>query len=247
MSNKNQPNQTIVKGPKRSKKYRSNAEKINQALAGQTSLSLEKAVELLFSLDQPTFKEGPMVELHVKLNINPTKSDQLVRGNIVLPNGLGKKIRIAAFVNPENVDKAKSLGADVAGSDELIEQIKNTSVTDFDIAIAEPEMMKKLPSIARILGTRGLMPNPKSGTVGDNLEEIINLIKAGKVDYKNDKGGNVHIPCGKINSSFSVEKITENVKAALESVEKVKPDVIKKKYIVSAHLTSTLSPSIKIV
>lgn len=237
----------ITKGANRSKKYRANLTKIQEAMGKNTSLTVEKAVELLFDFDQPKFKEGPMVELHIRLNINPTKSDQLVRSSVVLPNGTGKKIVIAAFVTPENVDRARKAGAEVAGSDDLIEQIKNSGTVDFDIAIAQPEMMKKLPAIARILGTRGIMPNPKSGTVGDNIEEIINLIKAGKVDYKNDKTGNLHIPCGKINDQFTPEKIVENIKAALESVEKAKPEAIKKKFVLSAFLATTQSPSVKII
>lgn len=236
-----------TKAGNRSKKYRVNLAKIETAVGSSLTLSIEKAIEVLFSLDQPNFKEGAMVELHVKLNINPTKSDQLVRGSVVLPHGVGKKVKIAAFVTPENVDRAKAAGAEVVGSEDLVEQIKNTENTDFDIAIAQPEMMKKLPSIARILGTRGLMPNPKSGTVGDNIEEIINLIKAGKVDFKNDKSSNLHIPCGKINKEFDIAKIVSNVKAALDAVEKVKPEVIKKKYIITAHLATSQSPSIRIV
>lgn len=237
----------IVKAANRSKKYRANLAKIETAVGTSLTLPIEKSIEVLFSLDQPNFKEGAMVELHVKLNINPTKSDQLVRGSVVLPHGVGKKVKIAAFVTPENVDRAKAAGAEVVGSEDLVEQIKNTENTDFDIAIAQPEMMKKLPSIARILGTRGLMPNPKSGTVGDNIEEIINLIKAGKVDFKNDKSSNLHIPCGKINKEFDIAKIVANVKAALDAVEKVKPEVIKKKYIITAHVATSQSPSIRIV
>lgn len=236
-----------TKAGNRSKKYRANLAKIEAVVGALPTLPIEKAIEVLFSLDQPNFKEGAMVELHVKLNINPTKSDQLVRGSVVLPHGVGKKVKIAAFVTPENVDRAKAAGAEVVGSEDLVEQIKNTENTDFDIAIAQPEMMKKLPSIARILGTRGLMPNPKSGTVGDNIEEIINLIKAGKVDFKNDKSSNLHIPCGKINKEFDIAKIVSNVKAALDAVEKVKPEVIKKKYIITAHVATSQSPSIRIV
>lgn len=209
-------------------------------------LSIAEALSLLLSLKQPTFKDGASVELHVKLNINPTRSDQLVRGNVVLPHGTGKKVRIAAFVTPENVDKALKAGAAIAGGEDLVDQIKNTETTDFDISIAQPDMMKKLPSIARILGTRGLMPNPKSGTVGDNIEEMISLINAGKVEFKNDKSSNIHIACGKINSSFTLEQLNENVTAAMEAVEKFRPEVIKKKYILSAHLASSQSPSIKI-
>ncbi len=246
-SSSSQNSQVIKKAnAKHSKKYQANFNKIQEALNGQSLLPVDKAVDILFKLDQPNFKEGPMVELHFKLNINPTKSDQLVRGNVVLPNGTGKKVKIAAFVSPENVERAKKAGAAIVGSDELIEEIKNTGQINFDIAIAEPEMMKKLPAIARILGTAGVMPNPRTGTVGENLEEIINLIQAGKVDYRNDKSSNIHIPCGKINKDFSPAKILENVRAAIDSVEKAKPESIKK-YILSAHLAATQSPSIRIM
>jgi large subunit ribosomal protein L1 len=236
-----------AKAAHRSKKYRANLEKIEKALGSNTVLPIEKALEVLIGLDQPKFAEGASIELHVKLNINPTRSDQLVRGSVVLPHGTGKKVRIAAFVSPENVESALKAGATIAGSEDLIDQIKNTEVTDFDISIAQPEMMKKLPSIAKILGTRGLMPNPKSGTVGDNIEEMIRLINAGKLEFKNDKSANLHIACGKINSSFDLSKLTENVTAALEAIEKAKPEAIKKKYIISAHLAATQSPSIKIM
>jgi large subunit ribosomal protein L1 len=231
---------------KRSKKYRANEEKINKVLKENEVLEIEKAVELLFQLDQPKFKDGPMVELHAKLNINPTKSDQLVRSSVVLPHGTGKKVVVAAFVTPENEEKAKQAGADIVGGENLIEEIKKSQEVNFDKAVAEPDMMKKLPSIAKILGIAGVMPNPKTGTVGVNLEEMIGKIKAGKVDFKNDKSGNLHIVCGKINKSFSKETIIENVKAALDAIEKAKPEAVKKKYILSLFLTSSQSPSIKI-
>ena len=237
-------NQLVTKN--RSKKYRANLEKIQAALGSNQILDVETAVSTLFDLEQSNFKEGAMVEIHFRLNINPTKSDQLVRGSVVLPHGTGKKVRIAAFVTPEKAEIAEKAGADVVGSDELIDKIKSTEVTDFDIAIAEPEMMKKLPAIAKILGTRGMMPNPKSGTVGDNIEEMIKLIMAGKVEFKNDKTGNLHIPCGKINKSFTKEQIVENIKAAIDAVEKAKPESVKK-YITAAYLALSQSPSIRII
>jgi large subunit ribosomal protein L1 len=238
-------NQTINKIKGRSKKYSSNVAKIAE-LTKNELVSIQKAVETLYSLEHPNFKDGSSVELHVKLNINPTKSDQFVRGNLVLPNGTGKKITIAAFVTEGNIEVAKKAGANIVGSDELIEEIKNSGKINFDIAIAEQEMMKKLPAIARLLGTAGVMPNPKTGTVGDNIEEMIALIKKGKVDFKNDKSGNIHILCGKLNSDFNIDKIVENVTAAFEAVEKSKPEAVKKKFIVSAYLACSMSPSIKI-
>jgi large subunit ribosomal protein L1 len=238
---------TELQAKNRSKKYRSNLQKIKEALGQKEGLTPEEALDVLLSLDKPNFKEGPMVELHVKLNINPTKSDQLIRSSVTLPHGTGKKVVVAAFVNPENVEKAKKAGADIAGSEDLIEEIKKTQNINFDKAVAEPDMMKKLPAIARTLGTAGVMPNPKTGTVGEDLEGMIGKIKAGKVDFKNDKTANLHIVCGKINDKFDKQKLLENVQAAIEAVEKSKPEAIKKKFILSMYLASTQSPSIKIV
>ncbi len=229
----------------KSRRYSANAD----IIASETNngiVSVEKAVETLMKLENPKFKDGPSVELHLKLNINPTKSDQLVRSSVVLPHGTGKSVKIAAFVTSQNEAIAKKLGATRVGGEELINAIKESGKVDFDIAIAQPELMKLLPPIARILGTAGVMPNPKTGTVGDNIEEIINTILAGKVDYKNDKSGNIHIIVGKLNSKFDAAKIAENINSAIESVEKAKPDVIKKKYILSAHLATTMSPSVRV-
>jgi ribosomal protein L1, bacterial/chloroplast len=231
-----------------SKKYRANLEKIRQTLEAKkiNALPIAEAVELLLSLQQPNYKDGPTVEFHAKLNINPTKTDQVVRGSVVLPHGTGKKIKVAAFVNPENIELAKSAGADVAGCDDLIEEIKNSGKVNFDVAIAEPEVMKKLAPIAKILGIAKVMPNPKTGTVGTNITEMIQAIRAGKIDFRNDKTGNVHIVCGKINPSFTKEKLVENIQAVIEAIEKAKPEAIKKKYILSMHSASSISPSIRI-
>lgn len=230
----------------RSKTYRSNAQKIQEALGENQFISIKDAVTALFALEHPKFKEGVSVELHVRLSVNPTKSDQFVRSNVVLPHGTGKKKRIAAFVTPENVDRAKAAGVDIAGSEELIAEIKKTGAIDFDIAVAEPAMMRKLPAIARILGTAGVMPNPKTGTVGENIEEIVELIRKGKVDYKNDKTANIHMMVGKINKEFSEEKLVENIEAAMDSIEKAKPESIKKKFVVGAYIATAQSPSIRI-
>jgi large subunit ribosomal protein L1 len=238
---------TITKISGRSKKYSKNAAVIKKLLeTSPTGLTLEEAVKTLISLDQPNFKEGPSVELHVNLNIDSTKSDQLVRNSAVLPHGTGKNVVVAAFVTPDKEKEAKEAGAEIVGGDELIEIIKNNQKVNFDKAVAVPEMMKKLPGIARILGVAGVMPNPKTGTVGDSIGDIIKTIKAGKVDYKNDKGGNLHIVFGKINSKFTEQKLVENLKVAIESVQKSKPDVIKKKFILSLSISTSTSPSIKI-
>jgi large subunit ribosomal protein L1 len=242
-TNTKKSNNTKIIG--KSKKYSNNFALAQKATEGK-AVSVEKAIEILNTFEKTSFKEGPSVELHFKLNINPTKSDQLIRSSVVLPNGTGKSIKIVAFVNPENEAAAKKLGVYKVGGEELINEIKESGKVDFDIAIAQPDMMKKLPVIARILGTAGVMPNPKTGTVGDNIEEMINTILAGKVDYKNDKSGNVHFMVGKLNDKFNAEKLVANINAAMESIEKAKPDVIKKKYILSAHINSTMSPSIRI-
>ena len=234
--------------PKHSRKYNTNLAKLD---AAKKTLSTEifpvdKAVEILLDFEQPSFKEGASIELHFKLFINTTKSDQLVRSSVVLPFGTGKEVKIAAFVNPENVELAKKLGAFRVGSEDLIDEIKTSGKVDFDIAIAEPAMMKKLPAIARILGTAGVMPNPKTDTVGDDITSLINIIKAGKVDYKNDKASNLHLSVGKINKNFDQAKITANIQAAIDSVEKAKPEALKKKYIDTIHIASTMSPSVRI-
>ena len=155
----------VLKIKGKSKKYSANSDIITAETNNQV-VSVEKAVETLLKLEAPKFKDGTSVELHVKLNINPTKSDQLVRSSVVLPNGSGKSVKIAAFVTSMNEDLAKKLGAYRVGGEELINQIKESGKVDFDIAIAQPELMKQLPPIARILGTAGVMPNPRILAIG---------------------------------------------------------------------------------
>ena len=237
----------ITKRPGRSKKYSSNYNKIQDILTAKNTLvlSIEEAINIFGTLDNPSFKEGSTLEIHFKLGINPTKSDQFTRGSVVLPHGTGKTVKIAAFVNPENVELVKKFGIYKVGGDDLIEELKTSQKVDFDIAVAQPDMMKKLPAIARLLGTAGVMPNPKTGTVGDNLEEMIKLINAGKIDFKNDKSANIHFRIGKLNKNFSSEQLIANAQAAIDAVEKAKPSAAKK-YIVSIHLATSMSPSIRI-
>jgi large subunit ribosomal protein L1 len=241
-------NTKITKRAGRSKKYSANYALLEEAKKNNQSeiFTIEEALKVLQTFENPNFKNGTTVELHFNLAINPTKSDQLVRSSVLLPFGTGKEIKIAAFINPENEALAKKLGCYKVGGEDLIEELKNSGKVDFDIAIAQPDLMKKLPVIARLLGTSGVMPNPKTGTVGDNIEEIINLIKAGKVDYKNDKSGNIHFAVGKLNKNFDLEKLSANITAGVDSVDKSKPDAIKKKFINSISISSTMSPSIKI-
>ena len=222
-------------------------EKNNKEKVENKIYTVEEAVKLLADMKMPKFKNGVSVELHFKLNINPTKSDQLVRGSTTLPNGTGKTLKIAAFVTPDTEKDAKSAGADIIGGDSLIEEIKKTGKIDFDAAVAEPAMMKKLGPIARVLGTAGVMPSPKNGTVGTDMKEMIEPLKKGKIEIKNDKTGNLHLLVGKFDGKMTPEQIVENVNHALDAVEKTKPEVVKKKFIISAHLATTMSPSVKIV
>ena len=231
----------------KSKRQAANSLKIKDTLDGRSTLEVPEAVELLQSLEHPKFQDGVTLELHFKLNINPTKSDQLIRSSVVLPNGTGQKLTIAAFVTAENEGAAKEAGATIVGGEELIDEIKSTQKINFDIAVAEPEMMKKLPVIARTLGVAGVMPNPKTNTVGTDLKSMIEPLLKGKLNFKNDKTGNVHLICGKFNEKFTTEQLVENVNAAIEAVEKSKPEVIKKKFIESAYLTTTMSPSIRVI
>lgn len=223
-----------------SKSYKANKEKVENKM-----YSVKEAVALLADMKMPKFKNGVSVELHFKLNINPTKSDQLVRSSTTLPNGTGKTLKIAAFVTADTEADAKEAGADVIGGENLIEEIKKTGKIDFDAAVAEPAMMKKLGPIARILGTAGVMPSPKNQTVGTDMKEMILPLKKGKIEIKNDKTGNVHLLVGKF-EKMNQEQIVENIEHAIEAVEKAKPEVVKKKYIESIHVATTMSPSVKI-
>ncbi len=231
----------------KSKRYQANLTKIREVVKEGEVATVDQAVEVLMNLDLPKFKEGSTVELHLNLNINPTKSDQLVRSSFVLPHGTGKKIKIAAFVTADKVDEAKKAGATLVGGEDLVDEIKKTEKVTFDIAVAEPAMMKKLPAIARILGVAGVMPNPKTGTVGDNIAELIEPLIKGKINFKNDKTSNIHLICGKINKEFTKEQLVENINAAIDAVGKSKPDAVKKKFIASAHITTSMSPSIRVI
>ncbi|MEA2066044.1 MAG: 50S ribosomal protein L1 [Thermotogota bacterium] len=203
--------------------------------------SLDEAVETIKSMPGAGFDET--IELHIKLGIQPSKSDQQVRGTIGLPNGTGKTVRVLVFARGEDVETAKAAGADFVGSDELIEEVQK-GWTDFDIAIATPDMMREIGKLGRILGPRGLMPSPKSGTVTTEIEDTVKAFKAGRVEIKNDKTANLHMPVGK--KSFDNEKLVENVKSALRQIIKMRPSSAKGRFIIKATLSPTMSPSVKI-
>ena len=203
---------------------------------------LEEAI--VFLKENASKKVDETVNLSVKLGIDTKKTEQLARGTIILPHGLEKKIIVAAFVSPEKAEEAKEAGADLVGGIDLINKIKEKGVCNFDIAVAEPEMMKNLAQIAKILGPRGLMPNPKTDTVTPNIKKAIDELKKGKVSFKNDDTGNIHQAVGKI--SWLSENIKQNISVFVEAVKRVKPSTVKGVYIVSIYLSTTFSPSLKI-
>jgi len=184
------------------------------------------------------------IEVHIRTNIDAKKTDQAVRGTVNLPYGTGKTKRVAAFVTEAKEKEALAAGAVIAGGEELIKKIKETEKTDFDVAVAEPAIMPKLAQIAKILGTRGLMPNPKTGTVGANIEQLIKEIAGGKVNFKNDDSANIHQIIGK--SNFDSKALLDNLKALYEAVVSSRPSAFKGQFISSVSINSTMGPGIKI-
>lgn len=206
---------------------------------------LGEAVALVKKLATAKFDET--VEMHFRLGIDPRHSDQQVRSTVLLPNGLGKTVRVIVFVEgDEDGRKATAAGADIIGDEQMIGKIQNEGWLDFDAALAVPSMMAKIGRVAKILGPRGLMPNPKAGTVvtPDKLENAIKELKAGRVEFRNDKTGNLHVPVGK--ASFDAEKIAENAQAILDAVQRNRPATVKGAFIKRLVVTSTMGPGIKV-
>ncbi len=222
----------------RGKKYNKAAELINSEMA----YSVKEAVELLEKTN--TVKFDPTVEIHFNLNLDTKHADQLIRTTISLPNGSGKTSSVCAFTDG-NADELKAAGATMAGGMELIDDIANGNIKlDFDVCVATPTMMRHLGKIARVLGPKGLMPNPKAGTVTPDLVSAIKEIAAGKFEFKTDKQGNVHAVFGKL--SFGAAKLEENLEYFLKTIEEVKPTGSKGKYINSAFICDAMGPSIRI-
>ena len=219
---------------KRSKRYNKALEAVKQ-----NPVSLADAVNALQSMPKAGFDET--VEVSFKLNVDPKQSNQMVRGTVRLPNGSGKKVRVVVFT--DHADAALGAGADKAGLDDLVKEIEGGWM-DFDVAIATTSAMKEVRKLARILGPRGLMPNPKSGTVTDDVEAAIKEVKGGRVEYKMDKTANLVVVVGK--RSFANDKLLENAKTALASVAAARPEAIKGKFINSISISSTMSPSVKV-
>ncbi len=221
---------------KRGKKYKAVAEKIDKKKA----YSIEDAIKLIKESKTAKFDES--VEIHVKTNIDAKKGDQIIRGTVVLPYGSGKTKKVAVITTGAQ-DEAKKAGADIVGGEELIDKISKK--IDFDVLVATPEMMPKLAKVAKILGPKGLMPNPKTETVTVKIKETVEALKKGKAAYKNDDSGNVHQVVGKI--SFEDEKLAENIKIFIESLEKNKPTGLKGKLISNITLCSTMGQGVRLI
>ena len=203
-------------------------------------LPVDEAVVVLKTFDTTKFDQS--VEVAIRLGIDPKQADQLVRGSIVLPNGIGKTLRVIVFAKDDKVDEAKAAGADEVGGPELAEKIKG-GWTDFDVCIASPDMMGAVGPLGKILGPRGLMPSPRAGTVTPDVGKVVKEYKAGKVEFRNDKDGNVHAVVGKL--SFDAAKLAENVKAFINHVNGMKPQAVKGQYVKGIALSATMSPSVK--
>lgn len=203
--------------------------------------SLDEAIEILKETSNTKFVES--VEFHANLNIDPRYADQQLRTTVTLPHGVGKQLRIAVLTNEENFAEAKNAGADIIGNDDLIETITQGNI-NFDLLITTPNMMPKLAKLGRVLGPKGLMPSPKSGTVSTTLETTLTEFKKGKFEYKADKTGVVHVSFGK--SNFGNNQLVENLQALYTSIEKNRPSGVKGKYFKTLFICSTMGPSIKL-
>ncbi len=201
--------------------------------------SASEAISCVKALASAKFDET--VEIALKLNVDPRHADQMVRGSVVLPAGTGKKVKVAVVAKDAKVDEAKAAGADIVGSDELIEDIQNGKI-DFDVLIATPNLMALIGKVGRILGPKGLMPNPKTGTVTMDVAKAVENAKGGQVNFRVDKQGNIHAGIGKV--SFSEDKLTENFNEFLKAINKQKPSAAKGRYIKTAALSLTMSPSV---
>jgi large subunit ribosomal protein L1 len=223
--------------PKRGKKYSNNMAKID----GSKRYDFSEAVQLAIDASYAKFDET--IDVAVRLGVDPRHADQMVRGTVVLPNGLGKEVRVLVFAKGEKEKEAADAGADHVGNEDLIEKIKG-GWFDFDKAVATPDMMGAVGKIGRLLGPRGLMPNAKTGTVTFDVAKAVNELKAGKIDFRVEKAGIVHAPMGKV--SFGVQKILENLAAFLETIMRIKPASAKGTYLRTIAVSTTMGPGIKI-
>ena len=222
---------------KQSKRYKRAAELFDR----QTHYGLTEAVDILKQM--PTRKFDETVELAFRLGVDPRQADQLVRGTVILPHGLGKSVRVAVFAKGEAVADAEAAGADFVGAEDLVEKI-NGGWTDFDVAIATPDMMGQVGRLGRILGPRGLMPNPKSGTMTPDAARAVREAKAGRVEYRVDRTANVHAPVGKV--SFDAQRLRENAQVVIDAIVRARPSATKGQYLRSVTLSTTMGPGIRL-
>ncbi len=223
---------------KRSKRYKSVKEKIEK----DKKYSVDEAVKLLIENANAKFDES--VEVHFRTNIDSKQADQLIRGSVVLPYGIGKEKKIAVFAEGEKAEEAKEAGADIIGGEELVAKIKQTKQVDFDVSVATPDMMRKLAVIAKVLGPKGLMPSPKTDTVTVDIKKIVEQLKKGKLNFKNDDSGNIHQLVGKV--SFGDEKLRENIKSFIQAIKEARPSGAKGEFIKTITVTSTMGAGIRI-
>src|SRR5665213_255140 len=213
-----------------------------ELVEGKKPYLLASAVEILGKFPKAKFNET--IDMAFKLGVDPKQSDQMVRGTVPLPHGSGKNVRVLVFARPGNsADAARTAGAEYVGFDDLIKKC-NEGWTDFDVAIATPDAMSEVRKLGKALGPRGLMPNPKTGTVTEDTGKAVKEVKAGRVEFKIDKGGNVHVPIGKV--SFTQDHLFENAKAVIDAVAKAKPSSAKGTFITSCTLSATMSPPVRV-
>ncbi len=223
---------------KRGKKYTEAAKLIDRA----TLYEKEEAIALVKKAASAKFDET--VELHIRTGCDGRHADQQIRGAVVLPNGTGKKVRVLVFAKGPQADAALAAGADYVGAEELVPKIQNDGWLDFDVVVATPNMMGVVGRLGRVLGPKGLMPNPKAGTVTMDVEKAVKEIKAGKIEYRLDKTNIVHVPIGK--TSFTEEQLGENFQAVMDAIIKAKPSAVKGQYLKSVTVASTMGPGVKL-
>ncbi len=223
--------------PKHGKNYNSAREKIDS----NATFVLKEALELIKSCSFAKFDES--VDMALKLGVDPRHADQMIRGTVILPAGTGKTVRVAVFAEGEDADAASEAGAEIVGSDDLVEKIKGGEF-DFDVAIAHPKMMGKVGKLGKVLGPRGLMPNPKAGTVTPNVAQAVKEAKAGKIEYRTDKSGVIHVMVGKV--SFTMEELEENCITLIYALNKAKPAAVKGAYFKSCTISTTMGPGVRV-
>ena len=223
--------------PQRGKKYIDATRRFDRAQIHTPA----EAIELIRSLSKRNFDET--VEAAFRLGVDPRKADQMIRGAVSLPNGTGKTVRVAVFAQGPAAQEATDAGADVVGADDLVDRIKG-GFLDFDIAVATPDLMGKVGQLGRLLGPRGLMPNPKTGTVTQDVGKTVTDFKGGRIEYRTDRYGNVHMPIG--TSSFTQQALVENYQAGLDEILRVKPAASKGRYIKSVTVSSTMGPGVRV-